>query len=45
MFDLGYLGVEKHFCNLVSSLPYEKKRNPELSKALIDYNLGHAKRD
>ena len=32
VFDLGYLGVEKDFPEQLSSLPYRKKRNQNLSK-------------
>ena len=42
--DLGYLGVEKDFPEQLSSLPYKKKRNQDLSQEEIDYNIIHAKK-
>jgi DDE superfamily endonuclease len=44
VFDLGYLGIEKDFPERLSSLPYRKNRNQELSKEERDYNKDHAKR-
>ncbi len=31
VLDLGYLGAEKDFPEQISSLPYKKKRNYEMS--------------
>ena len=42
--DLGYLGIEKDFPKQLSSIPYKKKRNQELSEEEKEYNLQHAKR-
>jgi DDE superfamily endonuclease len=44
VFDLGYLGIEKDFPELKSSLPYRKKRNQELSQEEKETNKKHAKR-
>ncbi len=44
MFDLGYLGIEKDFPELLSVLPYRKKRNLELSQEEIEYNKSHSKK-
>ena len=44
MFDLGYLGVENDFPELLSYIPNRKKRNLELSKEERYYNNDHAKR-
>ena len=32
VLDLGYLGIEKDYPEQLSSLPYKKKRNHELSQ-------------
>ncbi len=42
--DLGYLGIEKDFQEQLSALPYKKKRNQDLSREEIDYNIIHAKK-
>jgi hypothetical protein len=44
VFDLGYLGVEKDFPELLSSIPQRKKRNLDLSKEERCYNKYHSKR-
>ena len=44
MFDLGYLGIEKDFPDQLSSLPYRKKRNIDLSAEEIEYNKDSAKK-
>ena len=44
MFDLGYLGVENDFPELLSYIPNRKKRNLELFKEERYYNKDHAKR-
>ena len=44
VFDLGYLGVEKDYPEQLSSLPYRKKRNLELTVEEKDYNKNHSKR-
>ena len=44
MYDLGYLGVETDFSEQISSLPYKKKRNEELSAKEKDYNKLHSKK-
>jgi hypothetical protein len=44
VFDLGYLGLEKDLPRQLSSLPYRKKRNLEISKEERCYNKDHAKR-
>jgi len=44
VFDLGYLGVENDFPELLSYIPNRKKRNLELSKEERYYNKDHAKR-
>ena len=44
VFDLGYLGVENDFPELLSYIPNRKKRNLELSKEERYYNNDHAKR-
>jgi hypothetical protein len=44
VFDLGYLGVEKDFPAQLSSLPYRKKRNQELSDDHKNYNKNHSKK-
>ena len=43
--DLGYLGVENDFPELLSSLPKRKKRNQRaLSQEEKDYNKDHFKK-
>jgi hypothetical protein len=42
-FDLGYLGVETDFPEQLSSIPYRKQRNHELSQEEKDYNTIHSK--
>jgi len=44
VFDLGYLGVENDFPELLSYIPNRKKRNLEKSKEERYYNNDHAKR-
>ena len=44
MYDLGYLGVENDFPEQISSLPYKKKRNKELSQEEKEYNKLHSKK-
>jgi DDE superfamily endonuclease len=44
VFDLGYLGVEKDFPEQLSSLPYRKKRNLQLSQKQKEYNKMHSKK-
>ena len=44
MFDLGYLGVENDFPELLSYIPNRKKINLELSKEERYYNKDPAKR-
>ena len=41
---LGYLGVETDFPEQISSLPYKKKRNEELSTEEKEYNKLHSKK-
>jgi hypothetical protein len=38
--DLSYLGIEKYFPDLSSSLPY-KKRNLQTSQKQKEYNKNH----
>jgi hypothetical protein len=44
VFDLGYLGVEKDFPQQLSTLPYRKKRNLDLSEEEKEYNKNHSKK-
>jgi hypothetical protein len=44
VIDLGYLGVEKDFPEQISSLPYRKKRNLQLSAEEKEYNKMHSKK-
>jgi len=44
VFDLGYLGIEKDFSGQLSSIPYKKKRNIQLSDDHIVYNKSHSKK-
>ena len=43
VFDLGYLGVEKDFPDLKSSLPNRKRRSQNLSREEKEYNQIHAR--
>jgi hypothetical protein len=40
--DLGYLGIEKDFPDQLSTLPYRKKKNLDLSKEEKEYNKNHS---
>jgi hypothetical protein len=43
VIDLGYIGVEKDFPEqLLSALPYKKKRNYEMSQEEKEYNKIHS---
>ncbi len=42
VYDLGYLGVEKDFPEQISSLPYKKRKNNELSSEEKEYNKSHS---
>ncbi len=42
VFDLGYLCMEKDFPEQLSSLPFKKKRNQELSQKEKEYNKNHS---
>ena len=44
VFDLGYLGVEKDYPEQLSSLPYKKKKDLELSAEEKERNKSHSKR-
>lgn len=44
VFDLGYLGIENDFPELLSSIPKKKKRNQDLSKEERYYNKDHSKK-
>ena len=44
VFDLGYLGVVKDFPQQLSSMPYKKKRNLELSQKEMESNKNHSKK-
>jgi hypothetical protein len=46
VYDLGYLGIEKDFPEQISSLPYRKKRNREMSaeEEEEEYNKNHSKK-
>ena len=44
VFDLGYLGVEKDYPEQLSSLPYKKKKDQELSAEEKEYNSIHSKK-
>jgi hypothetical protein len=45
VIDLGYLGIEKDFPEqLLSALPYKKKRNCELSAEEKEYNKMHSRK-
>lgn len=41
---VGYLGIEKDFPQQLSSLPYRKKRNLQLSDDHKEYNKSHSKK-
>ena len=43
MFDPGYLGVEKDFPDLKSSLPNRKKRSQNLPHEEKEYNQNHSR--
>ncbi len=42
--DLGYLGIEKDFSEQLSSLPYKKKINQDLSQEEKEFNTIHSKK-
>ncbi|MER5175751.1 MAG: transposase family protein [Candidatus Nitrosocosmicus sp.] len=42
VYDLGYLGVEKDFTEQISSLPYRKRKNNELSPEEKEHNKSHS---
>ncbi len=44
VFDLEYLGIEKDYLEQLSSLPYKKKRNLNLSQEEKAYNRIHSKK-
>ncbi len=44
VFDLGYLGIEKDFPQLISSIPNRKERNLQSSVEQKELNRGHAKK-
>jgi hypothetical protein len=44
VFDLGYLGVEKDYPEQLSSLPYKKKKDQELSQEGKEYNKSHSRK-
>ena len=44
VYDLGYLGVEKDFPDQLSTLPYRKKRNQDLSQEEKEYNKIHSRK-
>jgi hypothetical protein len=46
VYDLGYLGIEKDFPEQISSLPYRKNRNREMSaeEEEKEYNKNHSKK-
>ena len=41
MFDLGFLGVEEDFPQQLSSLPFKKEKDCELSVQQKEYNRNH----
>ena len=45
MFDLGFLGVEDHFPQQMSSLPFKKEKDCELSVQQKVYNRSFHKED
>ena len=44
MFDLGYLGVERDYPEQLSSLPYKKKKDQELSAEEKQCNKSHSRK-
>ena len=44
VFDLGYLGVEKDYPEQLSSLPYKKKKDQELSTEEKECNKSHSRK-
>jgi len=44
VLDLGYLGIEKNFPELLSSLPCKGKRKCDLSTGEKEYNKSHSKK-
>jgi hypothetical protein len=42
VFDLGYVGVEKDYPEQLSSLPYKRKKDQELSQEGKEYNHNHS---
>ena len=44
VFDLGYVGVEKDYPEQLSSLPYKKKKDQELSQEGKEYNHNHSRK-
>ena len=44
VFDLGYLGVEKDYPEQLSSLPYKKKKDQELSAEEKECNKSHSRK-
>ena len=44
MFDLGFLGVEEDFPQQLSSLPFKKEKDCELTVQQKDYNREHSRR-
>ena len=44
VFDLGYLGVERDHPEQLSSLPYKKKKDQELSAEEKERNKSHSKK-
>ena len=44
MFDLGYLGVGKDYPEQLSSLPYKKKKDQELSQEEKERNKSHSRK-
>jgi hypothetical protein len=44
VFDLGYLGIETDFPEQLSTLPFKRKRNQDMSQEEIDYNKIHSRK-
>jgi hypothetical protein len=44
VFDLGFLGVDMDFSEQLSTLPYKKRYQEELSKEEKEYNRIHSKK-
>ncbi len=42
VLDLGYVGVEKDFPEQISSLPYRKRKNKEISLEEKEHNKSHS---